>query len=80
MFDTRTYTAIYTSLVTRFLSRRYLKNDVSKLSAHSNLAREFVDFLEHDLVYVIEAAYIFLVRSSSFSFTIKQWYSFALQS
>ncbi len=57
MFDTRTYTAIYTSLVTRFLSRRYLKNDVSKLSAHSNLAREFVDFLEHDLVYVIEAAY-----------------------
>ena len=27
MFDTRTYTAIYTSLVTRFLSRRYLKND-----------------------------------------------------
>jgi ABC-type multidrug transport system fused ATPase/permease subunit len=57
MFDTRTYTAIYTSLVTRFLSRRYMKNDVSKLSAHSNLAREFVDFLEHDLIYVIEAAY-----------------------
>ena len=57
MFDTRTYSAIYTSLVTRFLSRRYLKADVSKLTAHSTLAREFVDFLEHDLVYVIEAAY-----------------------
>jgi ABC-type multidrug transport system fused ATPase/permease subunit len=57
MYDTRTYSSIYTSLVTKFLSRRYLKNDVSKLSAHSNLAREFVDFLEHDLVYVIEAAY-----------------------
>jgi ABC-type multidrug transport system fused ATPase/permease subunit len=57
MFDTRTYSDIYTSLVTRFLSRRYLKNDVSKLSAHSTLAREFVDFLEHDLVYVIEAVY-----------------------
>lgn len=57
MFDTRTYTAIYTSLVTKFLSRRYNKVQVSKLSAHSNLAREFVDFLEHDLVYVIEAAY-----------------------
>lgn len=57
MYDTRTYTAIYTSLVTRFLSRRYLKTDVSKLTAHSTLAREFVDFLEHDLVYVIEAVY-----------------------
>lgn len=57
MYDTRTYSSIYTSLVTKFLSRRYLKTDVSKLTAHSNLAREFVDFLEHDLVYVMEAAY-----------------------
>lgn len=57
MFDTRTYSAIYTSLVTKFLSRRYNRTDVSKLTAHSTLAREFVDFLEHDLVYVIEAAY-----------------------
>jgi ABC-type multidrug transport system fused ATPase/permease subunit len=55
--DTRTYTAIYTSLVTRFLSRRFGKSDVSRLSAHSTLAREFVDFLEFDLVYIIEAAY-----------------------
>jgi len=57
MYDTRTYTAIYTSLVTKFLSRRYNQIEVSKLSAHSTLAREFVDFLEHDLVYVIEAIY-----------------------
>lgn len=57
MFDTRTYSAIYTSLVTKFLSRKYNKTDVSKLTAHSTLAREFVDFLEHDLVYVIEAVY-----------------------
>jgi len=57
MYDTRTYTAIYTTLVTKFLSRRYNKIEVSKLSAHSTLAREFVDFLEHDLVYVIEAMY-----------------------
>lgn len=56
-FDTRTYTAIYTSLVTRFLSRRIDQTEVSKLSAHSTLAREFVDFLEFDLVYVIEAGY-----------------------
>ena len=57
MYDTRTYSAIYNSLVTQFLSRRYGKSEVSKLSAHSTLAREFVDFLEFDLVYVIEALY-----------------------
>ena len=56
-YDTRTYSAIYTSLVTRFLSRRIDQSAVSKLSAHSTLAREFVDFLEFDLVYVIEAMY-----------------------
>lgn len=55
--DTRTYSAIYSSLVTRFLSRRYQKTDVSRLSAHSTLAREFVDFLEFDLVYVMEALF-----------------------
>lgn len=57
IYDTRTYSAIYTSLVTRLLSRTFSKADVSKLSAHSMLAREFVDFLEHDLVYVAEAVY-----------------------
>lgn len=57
MYDTRTYSAIYVSLVTKFLSRRIYQKDISKLSAHSTLAREFVDFLEFDLVYVIEAVY-----------------------
>ncbi len=56
-YDTRTYSAIYTSLVTRFLSRKIQAKEVSKLSAHSTLAREFVDFLEFDLVYIIEAVY-----------------------
>jgi len=56
-YDTRTYSSIYTSLVTRFLSRRFGQSDVSRLTAHSTLAREFVDFLEYDLVYVLEAFY-----------------------
>jgi len=56
-YDTRTYSAIYTSLVTHFLSRKIQPKEVSKLSAHSTLAREFVDFLEFDLVYIIEAGY-----------------------
>ena len=55
--DTRTYSAIYTSLVTRFLARRFGQKDISKLSAHSTLAREFVDFLEYDLIYMMEAIY-----------------------
>jgi ABC-type multidrug transport system fused ATPase/permease subunit len=58
--DTRTYSAIYYSLVTKFLARRYHRSDVSKLSAHSTLAREFVDFLEFDLAYVMEAVYSIL--------------------
>ena len=57
MYDTRTYSAIYTSLVIHFLKRRYKQAEVSKLSAHSTLARELVDFLEYDLVYIIEAIY-----------------------
>lgn len=56
-YDTRTYSAIYTSLVTKFLARKTKQREVSKLSAHSTLARECVDFLEFDLVYIIEAAY-----------------------
>jgi ABC-type multidrug transport system fused ATPase/permease subunit len=57
MYDTRTYSAIYTSLVTKFLSRKFHNSEVSKLSAHSNLAKEFVNFLETDLVYILEASY-----------------------
>jgi ABC-type multidrug transport system fused ATPase/permease subunit len=56
-FDTRTYSAIYTSLVTRFLNRKIQQSDVSKLTAHATLAKEFIDFLEFDLVYVVEAGY-----------------------
>lgn len=57
MYDTRTFTSIYTSMVTRFLSKRNQSADVSMLSAHSTLSRELVDFLESDLPYIIEAFY-----------------------
>ena len=56
-YDTRTYTAIYTTLVKQLLSKKYTDNQVSRLSAHSTLAREFIDFLEFDLNYVVEAIY-----------------------
>lgn len=56
MYDSRTYSAIYITLVEKMFAKRRNK-DVSTLSAHSALAREFVDFLEFDLVYVLEALY-----------------------
>lgn len=56
-FDTRTYSAIYASLVTKFIIKKAHNTEVSKLSAHSVLTREFVDFLEFDLVYVFEAVF-----------------------
>lgn len=57
LYDTRTFTAIYTDFVTRLLDREIGKEDVSRLSAHSQLARQFIDFLEFDANYVVEAAY-----------------------
>lgn len=57
MYDTRTYSSIYTSLVTKMLSRGFLQEEVSKLSAHSTLAREFIDFLEYDFNFIVEALY-----------------------
>lgn len=57
MYDTRTFSSIYTSMVTGFLSRKNNRSDVSKLSAHSTLSKELVDFLESDLPYIIEAFY-----------------------
>lgn len=56
MYDTRTYSSIYNTLVTRMLTK-VKTADVSRLSAHTNLAREFVDFLEYDVNYIIEAGY-----------------------
>lgn len=55
MFDTRTFTAVYTSFVTHMLSRN--DTDISRRSAHSTLARQIVDFLEFDFNYVVEAVY-----------------------
>jgi len=58
-YDTRTFTTIYTQLVIKFLTNKDIK-DVSKMSAHSTLAKEIVDFFEYDLVFFIEAIYNFL--------------------
>lgn len=55
-YDTRTYTAVYNSLLRRMMTK-VKTAALSKLSAHANLAREAVDFLQFDVNYVIEAVY-----------------------
>jgi ABC-type multidrug transport system fused ATPase/permease subunit len=56
-YDTRTYSTIYNTLIISFLSRKKSDENVSKLSALSTLAREYTDFLEYDLIYILEAFY-----------------------
>ncbi len=56
-YDTRTFSSVYTSFVTRLFDRPFDSMDVSRRSAYSTLSRELVEFLQYDLVYVIEAAY-----------------------
>jgi ABC-type multidrug transport system fused ATPase/permease subunit len=57
MYDTRTFSAIYTTFVTRMLSRPADEDELSKRSALSNLARQVTDFLAYDVNYVAEAVY-----------------------
>jgi ABC-type multidrug transport system fused ATPase/permease subunit len=56
-FDTRTYTHIYNSLMQEVVQRIAVAENISKVSSFSTLARELVDFLEFDAVYVLEAAF-----------------------
>jgi ABC-type multidrug transport system fused ATPase/permease subunit len=55
-YDSRTYSEIYTALVVKMVQRNPNRK-LSRLSAHSTLSRDVVDFLEFDLNYMIEAAY-----------------------
>lgn len=73
IIDTKVYTKIYTDLVTKFLSGKKIdKKDVSKLNAHSVLAREFVDFLEVDLANVLSG--IFTLIGSVVMLFFYNWY------
>jgi ABC-type multidrug transport system fused ATPase/permease subunit len=57
MYDTRTYTEIYKDIVLRFMRTHGSSKELSVLSARSTLAREFTEFLEFDIVYIVEAGY-----------------------
>jgi len=73
MLDTKVYTKIYTDLVTKFLSVKDIQQkDVSKLNAHSVLAKEFVNFLEYDLANVMYG--LFTVIGAVVMLFFYSWY------
>ncbi len=57
VYDTRTFAGVYTAFITRLFDRSMAGVDVSRRSAFSSLSREIIEFLQYDLVYVIEALY-----------------------
>lgn len=57
LVDTRTFSSVYTRFITRLFEKTSDELDISRRSAYSSLAREIVEFLQYDLVYVLEAAY-----------------------
>ena len=58
MYDTRAFTAIYTETVTRLVCRqRDAGVGVSTVAARSGLARELVNFLEHELKAAFASVY-----------------------
>ena len=58
MLDTRTFTSIYSDAATDLVLRqRKTGIDVSRVSARSNLFREFVEFLEHQVPRMMRSAY-----------------------
>lgn len=56
-YDTRTYSDIYNKIIINFLAKQKSSENISRLSAASTLSREYTDFLEYDLVYILEAVY-----------------------
>ena len=72
MYDTRTFSAIYTTFVTRLLAQPANADELSRRSALSTLARQVTDFLEYDVNYLAEAFYN-IFGSLIFLFVYDRW-------
>jgi ABC-type multidrug transport system fused ATPase/permease subunit len=57
LLDTRAFTSVYRTFVTRLQSQPANESALSKRSAWSTLAREVTDFLQYDVNFVVEALY-----------------------
>ena len=69
-YDTKTYTTIYNQVVNKIVDNNHQQN-TSKISAHINLTREIVDFMEFDMVYISTAVIsIFVSMIMIFSYNV----------
>jgi ABC-type bacteriocin/lantibiotic exporter with double-glycine peptidase domain len=69
-YDTKTYTTIYNQVVNKIVDNNPQQN-TSKISAHINLTREIVDFMEFDMVYISTAVIsIFVSMVMIFSYNV----------
>lgn len=56
-YDTRTYTNIYNNLIKKFITGKGSPEAISQQSAHANLSKELIDFMESDIPYILEAGF-----------------------
>jgi hypothetical protein len=58
VYDTRTFSAIYSDVATRMIvSQRARGVDVSRITARASLSREFVEFFEHSIPMVMKVSF-----------------------
>jgi ABC-type multidrug transport system fused ATPase/permease subunit len=58
VYDTRTFSAIYSDLATRMIvSQRAAGIDVSRITARASLSREFVEFFEHSIPMLMKVCF-----------------------
>ena len=58
VYDTRTFSAIYSDLATRMIvSQRASGVDVSRVTARASLSREFVEFFEHSIPMLMKVGF-----------------------
>ncbi len=56
-YDTRTYSGIYFDSITKYLQRQSASDDLSRKSAHSNLIKEIIVFMEYDFIHIATAVF-----------------------
>ena len=58
VYDTRMFSAIYSALATQMIvSQRASGVDVSRVTAHASLSREFVEFFEHSIPMLMKVGF-----------------------
>ena len=74
VYDTRTFSAIYSDVATRMIvSQRVAGVDISRITARASLSREFVEFFEHSIPMVMKVSF-----SVAGSIIMLAWYDWMI--